>query len=94
MESVLREAQASQVVLEINANPSRLDLDEVYARRAAEMGILLSIDTDAHAPDQLDLLKYGVSVARRAWVSSQQIINTWEPERLLAWLAQRGGTQS
>jgi DNA polymerase (family 10) len=76
--------------LEINANPSRLDLDEVYARRAAEMGILLSIDSDAHSPDQFDLLKYGVSVARRAWVNPQQMINTWEPEQLLSWLARRG----
>lgn len=90
-DTVLREAQANQTVLEINANPSRLDLDEVYARRAAEMGILLSIDSDSHAPDQFDLLKFGVSVARRAWVPPQQIINTWPPERLLAWLAERGG---
>jgi DNA polymerase (family 10) len=90
METVLREALANKVVLEINANPSRLDLDEVYARRAAEMGILLSIDSDAHSPDQFDLLKYGVSVARRAWVNPQQMINTWEPEQLLSWLARRG----
>jgi len=52
---------------------------------------LLSIDSDSHAPDQFDLLKFGVSVARRAWAPPQQIINTWLPERLLAWLAERGG---
>ncbi len=50
------------------------------------MGIPLSIDTDAHAPDQLDLMEYGVSVARRAWVGAESVINTWETAKLLEWL--------
>lgn len=85
-EQVLKAAKESGVVLEIDAHPSRLDLDEVYARRAAEMGIPLSIDTDAHAPDHLDLMEYGVSVARRAWVGPESVINTWETSKLLDWL--------
>jgi DNA polymerase (family 10) len=85
-DQVLKAAKESSVVLEIDAHPSRLDLDEVYARRAAEMGILLSIDTDAHAPDQLDLMEYGVSVARRAWVEPERVINTWKTSKILEWL--------
>ncbi len=85
-DQVLKAAKESGVVLEIDAHPSRLDLDEVYARRAAEMGIPLSIDTDAHAPDHLDLMEYGVSVARRAWVGPESVINTWPTKKLLDWL--------
>jgi DNA polymerase (family 10) len=89
-DAVLAAALKSKTVLEINASPSRLDLDEVYARRAGEMGILFSIDTDSHAPDQLELAEYGVSVARRAWLEPRQIISTWPVEQLLAWLKARG----
>lgn len=88
-DAVLSAARESGVAIEINANPARLDLDEIHARRAGEMGILLSIDTDAHAPDQLDLAEYGVSVARRAWLTAEQVISAWPPERLLAWLKSR-----
>ncbi len=87
---VLAATRETGVALEINAHPARLDLDEIYARRAAEMGIPLSLNTDAHAPDQLDLIEYGLSAARRAWLEPEQIINAWPVERLLAWLQQRG----
>ncbi len=83
---ILQVAKEMGIALEIDAHPSRLDLDEVYARRAAEMGIPIAIDTDAHALDQLELMEYGVSVARRAWISPETVINTWPQDRLLAWL--------
>jgi DNA polymerase (family 10) len=89
-ERVLATARETGVALEINANPSRLDLDEVYARRAAEMDIPLSLNTDAHAPDQLDLIEYGIGATRRAWVEPEQIINTWSQQKLLEWLAKHG----
>lgn len=88
-EKVLDGALKSGVALEINSNPNRLDLDEVYARKANEMGILLSVDTDAHRPASLDLAVYGVSVARRAWVEADRVINTWPLEKLLGWLKSR-----
>jgi len=91
MEAVLTTAKEHGLALEINANPARLDLDEVYARRAAEMGIPLTINTDAHSPADLDLREYGVSVARRAWVAPDKVINTWPVEKLTAWLKSRGG---
>lgn len=87
-EVILTAAREENVVLEINANPSRLDLDEVHARRAVELGILLSINTDAHSPADLDLAEYGVSVARRAWVSAAQVLNTWQPAEIRRWLAE------
>jgi len=89
MELVLQTARECGLALEINANPARLDLDEVYARRAAEMGIPISINTDAHAPADLDLIEYGISVARRAWIEPAIIINCWPAEKLTAWLKDR-----
>ncbi|HSV85565.1 MAG TPA: DNA polymerase/3'-5' exonuclease PolX [Levilinea sp.] len=88
-DAVLSAAKEHDTALEINASPSRLDLDEIYVRRAAEMGIPLAINTDAHAPDQLDLMEYGVSVARRAWVGAEKIINTWSAEKIAGWLQER-----
>jgi len=90
MDAVLAAAAESGVALEISAHPARLDLADVHARRAIEMGILLSINTDAHSPPELDLLHFGVATARRAWVEARHVINTWETKRLLSWLRQRG----
>ncbi len=89
MDAVLAAAAASGVALEINANPNRLDLDDVYARRAMEMGIRLAINTDAHDPGHLAQEVFGIALARRAWVEPQHVINTWQPDALLAWLGAR-----
>ena len=86
MEIVLQAALERGVALEINAHPSRLDLDDIYTRRAVTMGIPLSINTDAHSPNDLDLLHFGVSIARRGWAEADDIINTWPEPKLLAWL--------
>jgi DNA polymerase (family 10) len=90
MDAVLKAAAASGVALEINAHPSRLDLDDVYARRAKELGIPISINTDAHSEADLDLLSYGVATARRAWLEPKDVINTWPMKKLLDWLKKRG----
>lgn len=89
MEAVLTAAAESGVALEINAHPSRLDLDDVYARRAKELGIPISINTDAHSEADLDMLHFGVATARRAWLTAEDVINTWPTEKLLAWLKKR-----
>ena len=89
MDAVLAAAAESGVALEINAHPARLDLDDIYARRAVEMGIHLSINTDAHSASDLDLLFFGIACARRGWVSPLNVINTWELNRLLDWLHKR-----
>jgi DNA polymerase (family X) len=89
MDAVLAAALEHGVALEINAHPARLDLDDVYSRRAIEMGILLTINTDAHSESDLDLLHFGIATARRGWVEPQHVINTWETKRLLGWLKAR-----
>ena len=90
MEAVFAEAAQSGVALEISAHPERLDLSDIHARQAIEMGIPLSINTDAHSPEELDLMHFGIATARRGWVEANHVINTWEPERLLTWLRSRG----
>ena len=89
MDAVLAAAAESGVALEINASPFRLDLDDVYARRARELGIPLSINTDSHSEADFDMLHFGVAIARRAWLTAEDVINTWPTDRLLAWLKQR-----
>jgi DNA polymerase (family 10) len=90
MDAVFAAAKEHGTALEINANPRRLDLEAQYARRAVELGILLCIDTDAHAVDQMDLLNYGILTARRGWVEAKSVINTWPVEQFLAWTHNRG----
>ncbi|RJP52826.1 MAG: DNA polymerase/3'-5' exonuclease PolX [Anaerolineaceae bacterium] len=90
MEVILKAAAECGVAMEINAHPSRLDLDDMFARRAKELGVLLSINTDAHSEGDLDMLHYGVAVARRAWLEPKDVINTWSTKKLLNWLAKRG----
>jgi DNA polymerase (family 10) len=89
MEAVLAAAAEHDVALEINAHPARLDLDDVYSRRAVELGIKLSINTDAHSLEDFEMLHFGVATACRGWVEAAQVINAWEPGKLLAWLKTR-----
>jgi DNA polymerase (family X) len=91
MERVMDAAVANRVAMEINAFPDRLDMDEVHARRAKERGIPISVNTDAHRPEHLSMLKYGIWQARRAWLEADDVINTWPLERLLQWLSDRRG---
>jgi DNA polymerase (family 10) len=89
MDAILEAAAQTDTALEINANPRRLDLTDIYARRAVEMGIKLTINTDAHAPAQMDYMNYGVATARRGWVQAENVINCWEVEKLVEWLQKR-----
>jgi DNA polymerase (family 10) len=89
MEAVLTTAAEQGVALEINAHPSRLDLEDIYARRAWQMGIRLAIHTDAHSANDLDMLPFGVATARRGWVQADHVINTWSTEHLMNWLRAR-----
>lgn len=89
MDAVLEAAAKHNTVLEINANPRRLDLDESYARRAQEMGIKLSINTDAHEISGLDVMRFGVANARRGWIRPENVINTWDTPQFLDWLSAR-----
>lgn len=89
MEAVLAAAQAHQTALEINSNPDRLDLDGPLARRALEMGIKLAISTDTHELFMMDNMPFGVTTARRGWVTPGDTLNTWPLEKLEGWLRTR-----
>jgi DNA polymerase (family 10) len=90
LEAVFEAAADHGVVLEINAHPERLDLNDGHARRAWQVGCLLSINTDAHRPEDLRLRRYGVGVARRAWLPPEAVLNTRATDQLLTWLTSRG----
>ena len=90
MEAVLQAAKESGVALEINAHPSRLDLEDIYCPRAVEMGIPLSINTDAHSRADMDMAHFGVSNAMRGWVTKESVVNAWEVDRLVRWMEERG----
>ena len=83
-------AQAGTMI-EINASPDRRDLSEVHARAAAAAGVGILINSDAHWPERLDLLRYGVWTARRAWLGADQIANTLPWPELAATLKRRRG---
>ncbi len=76
LEALFQAAVKNNKVLEINAMPARLDLNDVHAFRAREMGVKLAIETDAHSVAHLGFMRFGVSVARRAWCEPQHILNT------------------
>ena len=76
MEELLKVAAATGTILEINATPDRLDIDDNTARKAKAAGILLAVNTDAHSQTELANAALGLSVARRAWLSREDVINT------------------
>jgi DNA polymerase (family 10) len=84
LEAVFRAAAKYNKILEINAMPDRLDLKDTHAFRARELGVKLSIGTDAHSIAHLGLMRFGIGVARRAWCEPQHILNTLPLEELLA----------
>ncbi len=83
MQSVLEAAARTGTAMEINAYPDRLDLNDVWSRTAGEMGVMMSIDSDAHDPEHLRMMKYGVLVARRGWLGKEHILNTLQLKDLL-----------
>ena len=83
---IIDAAAANETILELNANPWRLDLDWRWWRRAAEKGVLCSINPDAHAVDQLDFAAHGVRVARKGWLTAAQVLNTRPLPEVLKWL--------
>ena len=89
MTEIIAAAVAHGTALEINANYARLDLRDTHVRAAVDAGALLSINTDAHRPEQFGLMRYGVMTARRGWLTPDRCINAWPREKLLRWLADK-----
>ena len=90
LDSVIAKAVETGTFLEINANPDRRDLNDVYARAAAEAGVTLLVNSDAHWPRTLKNMRYGIATARRAWLTAEQVGNT-RPWAELARMRKRGG---
>lgn len=90
IEVVLDAAARTRTAFELNAYPDRLDLRDEHLRLAREKGVLVAIDTDAHAADQLGFMFYGVATAQRAWLTPDDVVNTWPVGKLREWLGRSG----
>lgn len=85
LEAILGEAEATGTALEVNGGLSRLDLSTEALRRARVRGVRLVLTSDAHHEGELDRIRFAATHAERAWIDPAQVVNTWEPERLVAW---------
>jgi len=83
LQTVFKAAADTNTHMEINAYAQRMDLDDINCRIAAENGVRLAVNTDAHRPEQLRNMKYGVATARRGWLKSKDVINTLSLPKLL-----------
>jgi len=80
---MIKVAAETGTILEINAHPERLDLNDVYCRMAKDKGVQLAIETDAHSIEGLTFMDLGVAVARRGWLEEKEVINTLPLDKLL-----------
>ncbi|MFB3765667.1 MAG: DNA polymerase/3'-5' exonuclease PolX [Methanotrichaceae archaeon] len=76
MQAVLEAASRTDTAMEINAFPTRLDLNDTWTKTAKEMGVRMAIDSDAHDSMHLGVMRYGVNVARRGWLEKKDVLNT------------------
>ena len=83
MEAIMDKAVEKNIIMEINANPERLDLDDRHSKMAMEKRLLISVSTDAHSIGDLQNMKYGIFQARRGWLKSGDVVNTLGAEELL-----------
>lgn len=86
IDAIARAAAETGTLLEVNSGPERLDLEAGFVRRALELGANLVIDSDSHHTDNLAWIRLGVITARRGWAEAERVANTWELDRLRAWL--------
>lgn len=89
VDAVLEAAAETGTVIEINANPYRLDLDWRYVRKARDMGIRIAINPDAHHPDELQYVRYGIGMARKGLLSASDVVNTLALDEFLAFIKRK-----
>jgi len=89
VDTILKACAQNGVAIEINCNPNRLDLDWRWHRLALELGCCMSINPDAHSTRELDLIKWGVSIARKGGVPRERVLNAMRLEQMLAYLRNR-----
>jgi DNA polymerase (family 10) len=85
-DKILKAAKETNTILEINANPYRLDLKDINIKKAKEAGVKMIINTDAHQADQMKFMEYGISQARRGWAEKKDILNAWPVDKMLKML--------
>jgi DNA polymerase (family 10) len=88
-EQIFHAAKKHNVAVELNAQPDRLDLNDLHLFRAREIGAQIAINTDAHSAEQLRFIKYGLDQARRGWLERRHVLNAMTPPKLETWLNQR-----
>jgi len=91
VDEVLAAAAELGVAVELNANPNRLDLSDVHVQRARELGVKVVISTDAHRPEGLENIRFGVDQARRGWLEPGDVLNAMPATEFTAWLRRREG---
>jgi DNA polymerase (family 10) len=91
LEAVLEAAARLQVIMELNSSPYRLDLDWQWLRRARDLGLLISLNPDAHNLEGLGDVDYGVMTARKGWLTPADVLNTYAPGDVSRLLARRRG---
>jgi len=89
MDAVIEAAAANGTCIEIDADPSRLDLDWHLVRKARDKGIKIPIDPDAHSLAGLDNMRYGIGVARKGWLRASDVLNTLDTQDVLRFFQQR-----
>jgi DNA polymerase (family 10) len=85
VEAIFRAAAARGVALEINAWPQRLDLNDIYVRRALELGVTLAISSDTHDREGFAVLDFGMAMARRGWAGPQHLLNARPAAEIVRW---------
>ncbi|MEA2066726.1 MAG: DNA polymerase/3'-5' exonuclease PolX [Thermotogota bacterium] len=86
MKRLFKAASDNNVVLEINSDPNRLDLNDVHILQAKKYGVKFAIDTDSHSPSTLKNIMYGIGIARRGWLEPKDVINTMSWKELKTFL--------
>ena len=89
LEKIFRKAQENKVIMELNASPLRLDLDWMHLKRAKEMGLLVSINPDAHRIEDFQHTHFGVAIARKGWLEKKDVFNTRSREEVEEFLQNR-----
>jgi DNA polymerase (family 10) len=89
LEEIFHAAKERDVAVELNAQPDRLDLNDLHVFRAREIGVKIAINTDAHSAEQLNFIKYGIDQARRGWLEKRHVINALAWPQFNKWLKQR-----
>jgi DNA polymerase (family 10) len=95
LDAIIDRAAEAGIAIELNTDPNRLDLDWRFLRATVERGVTIEIGPDAHSPDELGFVEFGVQIARKGWLEAGAVLNTRTAEEVLAFAsARRGGNSS